>query len=558
MKKWYWYVILAVITLTVYILPIGGRPMLNPDESRYAEVPREMIETGNYISPRLNGVRYFEKTPLSYWCFAASFKLFGMNRFALRLPCMLAMLGTAWIVFLLMSRYYERRTALLGTGIFATLPFVYVLGTVAVTDMFLTFFVTAAMAAYFLAVQNQSSMPRRCGLLFLCGIFCGLAFLTKGFIAFAVPVITIVPYLLWERKWKMLFTTPWLPLLGAVLTVLPWGLAIHQQEPDFWHYFFFVEHINRFFGQEKAQHSNHFFYFFPVFIGGIAPWVLMTPDICKSLYRQVKNSPLLKFCCCAVVLPFLFFSCSSGKLATYILPCFAPVSILFAAALEKFFVEEKRERAFHLTLLVLAIGFPGAAVVMTVNALTGFPRPLFLAEDWRQLLLLAAVSLMCLLVFYLAWSAKTSYTKLFLLLISLLPVLVGTNCIFPAIIREKKAPICFLEDAAKRVPKENVVIVTSPRPFQDVCWSFKNSKVKLFGGRNEIAYGLSYPEAKDQFIQNPDELKALYRQVKQENKTLVLISKIKDLPNLKKNLPEPRKMETSRPGHKDGYAVLQY
>ena len=67
MKKWYWYVILAVITLTVYILPIGGRPMLNPDESRYAEVPREMIETGNYVSPRLNGVRYFEKTPLSYW-----------------------------------------------------------------------------------------------------------------------------------------------------------------------------------------------------------------------------------------------------------------------------------------------------------------------------------------------------------------------------------------------------------------------------------------------------------------------------------------------------------
>ena len=120
MKKWYWYVILAVITLTVYILPIGGRPMLNPDESRYAEVPREMIETGNYVSPRLNGVRYFEKTPLSYWCFAASFKLFGMNRFALRLPCMLAMLGTAWIVFLLMSHYYERRTALLGAGIFAT------------------------------------------------------------------------------------------------------------------------------------------------------------------------------------------------------------------------------------------------------------------------------------------------------------------------------------------------------------------------------------------------------------------------------------------------------
>ena len=165
---------------------------------------------------------------------------------------------------------------------------------------------------------------------------------------------------------------------------------------------------------------------------------------------------------------------------------------------------------------------------------------------------------MCMLVLYLAWGAKTSYTKLFLFLVSMLPVLIGTNCIFPSIVREKKAPICFLEEAAKRLPKENLVIVTSPRPFQDVCWSFRSSKVKLFAGRNEIAYGLSYPEAQDQFIQNMDELKALYQKVKQENKTLVLVSKIKELPHLKANLPEPRKVETSWPGHKDGFAVLQY
>ena len=117
MKKTWLYFLIAAIILTVYILPLGGRPMLTPDEARYAEIPREMILSGNYISPRLNGVRYFEKTPFSYWAFAASFKIFGMNRFALRLPCMLAMLGTAWIVFMLMSRYYDRRLALLGATI---------------------------------------------------------------------------------------------------------------------------------------------------------------------------------------------------------------------------------------------------------------------------------------------------------------------------------------------------------------------------------------------------------------------------------------------------------
>ena len=93
MKKSLPLFLIVLIVLAVCILPLGGRPLLTPDETRYAEIPREMILSGNYVSPRLNGVRYFEKPALSYWAFALSFKLFGMNRFALRLPCMTAMLA---------------------------------------------------------------------------------------------------------------------------------------------------------------------------------------------------------------------------------------------------------------------------------------------------------------------------------------------------------------------------------------------------------------------------------------------------------------------------------
>ena len=190
MKKIWQYLLVPAIILAVYILPLGSRPLITPDETRYAEVPREMIVTGNYISPHLNGVRYFEKPPFCYWAFAVSFKLFGMNRFALRLPCMLSMLATAWIIFMLTGHYYEdRRMRLLAAAVFASMPFVYLLAGTAITDMILTLFVTAATVTFFLAAQDETPKKKKIGLLILCGVSCGLAFLTKGFLAFAVPAV---------------------------------------------------------------------------------------------------------------------------------------------------------------------------------------------------------------------------------------------------------------------------------------------------------------------------------------------------------------------------------
>ena len=335
MKKVWLYLLIAAVVLIVYILPLGGRPLITPDEARYAEIPREMLQSGDWVSPRLNGVRYFEKTPFSYWAFAVSFKIFGMNRFALRLPCMLAMLGCAWIIYLLMSQYYDRRLSLFGATVFAALPFVSILASVAITDMFLTFFVTGVTFTGFLAAQDNVSRKRRIVLLILCGFFCGLAFLTKGFLAFAVPAVTLGPYLIWDKKWKMLFILPWIPLAVLLLTAGPWCLAIHRQEPDFWRYFVYVEHINRFFGGRKAQHAKNFFFFFPIFAAAIAVWVLMVPNLCRALYRLVKEYPLLKFCTCGLILPFLLFSCSSGKLATYILPCLPPTAILIEGSIAR-------------------------------------------------------------------------------------------------------------------------------------------------------------------------------------------------------------------------------
>ena len=558
MKKCWLYLLIAAVVLIVYILPLGGRPLITPDEARYAEIPREMLENGNWISPRLNGVRYFEKTPFSYWAFAVSFKIFGMNRFALRLPCMLAMLACAWIVYLLMSQYYDRRLSLFGALVFASLPFVSILASVAITDMFLTLFVTGVTFTAFLAVQDNVRWSRRVILLILCGFCGGLAFLTKGFLAFAVPAVTLVPYLIWDRKWKMLFILPWIPLAVMLLVAGPWCLAIHHQEPDFWRYFFFVEHVNRFFGGKAAQHPKSPFFFIPIFAVAVIVWILMLPDLCRALYRQVKGSPLLKLCACGVILPFLMFSCSSGKLATYILPCMPPAAILIAAGAQKFFVEERRSTAFHLTLLVFTILFPVAILLVLANIASAWPEPFFCLEDWPQIVLLVLVALLTVSGFFLAWKAVDRYIKLFMLQISMFPVLIGANFIFPAMFKEWKAPILFLESVYPDIPKENTVIVTNRRPFQDVCWAFKTDRMRMFSGKNEIEYGLSYPDAAKQFIPDHAALKALCLEQKRNRGHLVLVTPLQVYPFFEKNMPTPIWVKKSHPGLIDGYIVALY
>ncbi len=558
MKKYCWPSLIVLVILVVYILPIGGRPLVSPDETRYAEIAREMVQSGDYISPSLNGVRYFEKPPMGYWLTSVSFLLFGQNSFALRLPCILSMLGTAWLVFLMVSRFYDKKLALVATTVFATYPLVFVLGTVAITDMFLTFFLTATMTAYFFAVQEDVSRKRRLLLLLLSGILCGFAFLSKGFIAFAVPVICIVPYLIWDRKWKLLFSTPWLPLLGAALVIAPWGIAIHYHEPDFWHYFFFVEHIQRYFGGEDAQHENHIFYFLPVFAGGIALWVIMLPGIFKGVRQQISGSPLLKFSLCSFVMPFLFFSLSSGKLATYILPCFAPFAILTAGGLKTFFIEERRERLFRLTVQVFLVLLFLTVTGLLINLATGFPETLFMRhEAWKAGIVVLAAGLWATAMRF-SLLLKEPHSKLLLFMAGLFPVVIGANLVFPDVVAEQKAPMAFLESLRPLVPKENCIIVTNRRPFQDVCWAFRCSDMYMYESPGEIEYGLSYPEAKHRLLKTFDDLEALIWDQRKKKGSVIFVSRTDDFQDMIQKLPKPVWTRTSTPGQPRGFTVAQF
>jgi 4-amino-4-deoxy-L-arabinose transferase len=227
----------------VYLVNLDTRPLARMDEFRYSEISREMLASGNWVAPRLNGLRYFEKPVLGYWVGAGSLALFGENNFAGRFPSALAAGMTALFIGLLGARLWRNRgTGILAAFIYLTSLAVFGIGTINILDSLLTLWLTLTIGGYLWAWQEPEDRSRNI-LKIGVGVACGLAFLTKGFLALVVPIIVVVPFLAWRRNWKELFAGLWLPFGVAFFVALPWALLIHQQEPDFWHYFFWEEHI---------------------------------------------------------------------------------------------------------------------------------------------------------------------------------------------------------------------------------------------------------------------------------------------------------------------------
>ena len=358
--------LIFAVFVILCILPMTVRPLLIPDETRYAEVPREMISTGDWIVPKINGLRYFEKPVMGYWLSAASIKTFGENKFAVRFPMALSTGLVALLIFFLCSNCYGARSHLpkMVAFIYLTTLGVVALGTVAVLDTPLTLFLTATLASFFLATEEKPSSGRERIFLLGAGIFAGCAFLTKGFLAFAVPVLTIGPYLILQGRWKDTLRMLFLPVTGALLVSLPWAILIHMREPDFWNYFFWNEHVRRFLS-DTAQHKEAFWFFLAVLPVMFMPWVLFLPAAVIGLWNKkwANNSEkrMVIFCLCWFIFPFLFFSASSGKLITYILPCFPPLTILFAIGLHHVSFGDNKK--------IIQLGMGAAVLFLSVTLL---------------------------------------------------------------------------------------------------------------------------------------------------------------------------------------------
>ena len=486
---------LFVLFVFVYILPLGFRPLAVPDEARYGEIPREMLASGDWVVPHLNGLKYFEKPPFGYWANAVSMNLFGENAFALRLPSALSVIISALMIFLLVRKFSRPGSAsLLSPAIFLSCPLVLVIGYITILDSLLSMLLTGVLGCFFFAHMAET-MRRKVFFLFLMGVFGGLAFLTKGFLAFAVPVLAIVPFLLWEGRFKDLLKIPWIPLTTAFLIALPWSLMIHFREGDFWNYFFWTEHVARFLDPVGGQHPKSLWYFLPVLVGGVLPWAVQSPAAIPMIRKLEMKNPLIRFALCWFFFPFLFFSVCSGKLIPYILPCFPPLAIIFAIGLTDYF-EAGKKRAFSISTSALAVLAGLVCLFLLFSGIVSIEKIRVYDADERVKWLLASLGAF-LWAFMLAWSTRVKdyRKKLAYYCAAILVFFSIGNFAVPNVVMDRRAPGKLLERNLSKVTSD-AILVSNDNVVRAVCWFFKRNDVKMLENTGELTYGLKYDDNK--------------------------------------------------------------
>jgi 4-amino-4-deoxy-L-arabinose transferase len=532
------YLLLIVIYFLVYIAPLGVRPLINQDETRYAEISREMIATGDWVVPRLNGLRYFEKPVMGYWLNALSIKIFGENAFAVRFPSALAVGLSAAMLFFMVRRFSgQDRMAFFSASVFLTCFLVFGVGVYSVLDSMFSTFITGGILSFFYAYSASNNMRKKLIYLLIFGVFTGLAFMTKGFLAFALPAIIIGPFLLWERKIKDLFLLPWLPVIVAVGVILPWALMIHAREPSFWNHFFWIENIHRF-SAEDAQHKEPFYYYIRWLPATIAPWIFLLPAVFQGHQKKFFKTPLIRYAVCWAAFPFLFFTASEGKLLTYILPCFPAVAILVAAGLNAFSANPENklfQYGAYAASVFMAVSAIGLAVMQAGICNDQWPY----CNDSKWMIVVAGLSISAIL-FFLSGAVRDLDQKFNLFMIAPVAIMFGAHFALPDSAIPSRAPGAFLLSHQADVTPETI-IVSDQKPFQAVCWYFKRADLFFLESCGELKYGISYDDSKHRML----DLKELRKLIKFRSGHVLLILSSNRYDRIEKSLPAPRHADSS-------------
>jgi 4-amino-4-deoxy-L-arabinose transferase-like glycosyltransferase len=327
---------------------IQVRPLLDPDEGRYAEIPREMLVSGDWITPRFDGLKYFEKPPLQYWGTAAAYRLFGVSEWTSRLWTFSFAFACLPLTFLWTLRLYGRMSALAALTALALSPYFLIIGHLNLLDAAFAFWLTAAMLGFTLAqTAPAGSTPERRWML-LAWAAAALAVLSKGIVVGVLAGAALIVYSLSMRDatpWRRLHAGAGVPLFVAIAA--PWFVAVSLRNPSFPSFFFVHEHFTRFL-TTVHQRVEPWWYFLPLLLGAVLPWVVLLVRALRGEWREVSRrmvaradagvtSPAatpfrpLTFLAVYATVTLVFFSASGSKLAPYILPMIPALAALTGA-----------------------------------------------------------------------------------------------------------------------------------------------------------------------------------------------------------------------------------
>ena len=361
--------VLCILIGMFFAFMLGNRALSVPDEGRYVEIPREMVTTGDYITPRLNGVKYFEKPVLFYWLESFSIKLFGLRGYTLRLwPALFSLFGCL-AVYVAGRRLYGRRSGLIAAAVLATNLLYYGLGRAIILDMPVSVLLTAALLSFLIGMHEVPG-PRRRLYLWSFYAFSALAVLTKGLIGMLIPGMVIGAWIMVLGEWRVL-KTMYLPtgLALFLLIAAPWHIMVGRANPEFFHFYFIQEHFLRYLTTMHSRYQPPWF-FIPIILLGLFPWSVFLVQAIKhnlpSTWRERHEHRDALFLILWAGLVFLFFSASGSKLVPYILPVFPPLALLIGRYLSDAW--DSRDfpgvRAGYVILLATQVILGGAMIAL--------------------------------------------------------------------------------------------------------------------------------------------------------------------------------------------------
>lgn len=365
-------------------------PLIEVDDARYLEVPREMALSGQIVTPTLDAMPYVEKPPLWYWCCAAAFRVFGVHVAVARILFWLFALAGVMGIWWLGSWLFDAGIGAAAAAATASGGLWIYLSHAMTLDLPVSAALVWCTAFAFRALERPEDAAWAAPLMWLCA---GLAFLCKGLIGFLLPGLWVTGLLIisprWRKSWRSLASPT--GIIGAALITLPWVVAITRQRPDFLRVFFLEQHFARFLTSKYNRGAPSWFYM-AVLPACLLPWTIAAGEgILRAPNDWAHGEQKTGALACWVLGVTAFFSISHSKLATYILPVVPHAGLLAAVALRRGLPDWAKRVSFGLGIIFWICATVCAAAVFGFSRAGVWPPPFVSIQAARTLAGLAAL-----------------------------------------------------------------------------------------------------------------------------------------------------------------------
>ena len=371
--------ILLILCVLVFWVRLGRIGLIEPDEPFYAVTAQEMLQGGDWVTPRIFGEAQFEKPVLYYWLVAATYKVFGINEWAGRLPSAVPATLMVLLAYAFAARVWNRRAGLLAGVVLASGLEYAIMSRLMLTDIALALFIAGSLFCYWLAVDDERHRTRWVLLHFA---FAGLAMFMKGPVGTIASLLgTITFSLVTKRPHPYRGRALWAGIAVYLAIAAPWYAVM------FWKYgrayfdaFVVHENIMRFF---RAEHhaNNHFWYYLAILLGGSIPWMPAVVLACSRAIRAgIRHDARLVFLWSWLLTSLVLLTVAQSKLPSYGFYMFVPLALIVAVALDELWsngFRDAKERGVTIALCVLQVAIGIAAPFIKVARPFQIPALLF-------------------------------------------------------------------------------------------------------------------------------------------------------------------------------------